>query len=150
MGLIRVQDDRARIRVRRVGRFAIERELVSLRDSERAFEHLLAAVQDMEERMVRGLQLHGYVYVDEGFALAGPLPHVAFGADARPDPGPNAEMPDPRDYTEIARYERTEKARAARALGGPSELVDFTLTATFERAVPISFHTAAPGRTSSN
>jgi len=135
MALIHIQDDARYIPVRRAGRFSIEREAAG------SPAHLEAAVAEMQERMIAGLASKGYAYVDHGFGLEGPLPHLEFAEDARADPGPGAR-PDPRDLAAWARFERAERARVARKLDEEMELVDYVLTATFVRRAVRTFHLA--------
>jgi len=135
--LFLVQNDREWVLVRRRGRFSLPRDCAA------SPAHLEAAVRDAQERMIAGLKkTHGLEYLDEGFELRGPLPHIVFSEDTDPDPGPDA-WPDPRDVEAWQRWERAERARRARQAGEAVEMVDFELVATFRAPVPREFHVVA-------
>jgi hypothetical protein len=137
--LFYVQNDREWMLVRRRGRFSVPRDCVH------SPAHLEAAIREAQERMIAGLKkTHGLEYVDHGFDLRGPLPHLSFSEDTDPDPGP-AAMPDPRDVEAWERWERAERARLARLAGEAVEMVDFELVASFRAPVPTQFHVAARG-----
>lgn len=134
MTLIRVQGDREVVRVKRRGRFAIERAAAS------SPQHFLAAVKEMQEQMIAGLAKKGFRYVGEDFELRGPLEHYDYSESIDADPGPKA-MPDPRDAAAFERWQRAERARTARKAGQAVELVDYQLVTAFDRALPQALRT---------
>lgn len=136
--LFYVENDTEWMQVRRRGRFAIERAAAA------SAPHLLAAISDMQERMIAGLQKVGFEYVDkpDGWEVRGPLPHYEFSQSASIDPG--TMPPDPRDVDRLRAWERAEKARMARRVGRAEEMVDYELVAPFRTRRQRRFHLAAP------
>jgi hypothetical protein len=135
MALLIVQNDTEWITAVKEGRFSIET------DAALSEPHLMAAVKEMQERMIEGLRKVGWHYVEggeKGFDLVGPLPHIVISDDVDADPG--LVSPDPRETEKFDRWERAEKARTAKRRGEVVDRVDFVLRARFKRRLPTSFH----------
>jgi hypothetical protein len=131
--LVYVRMDGTFERMRRRGRFSLSRIEAA------SFYHLEKAVSEMKEMMISGLRTAGYRYVGSGgWEFRGPFDHIPFSQESQTDRGP--APPQMREFlndpTAWIKYERAEKARAARAAGAIQELVDYELVATFEKRVP--------------
>jgi hypothetical protein len=124
MSLLIVGADVGYKKVRRQGRFTVPRDL------SKSESHLLAAVADAQELMIKGLESQGFRYVDDGFELRGPYPHILFSNDIDADPGPQSR-PNPRDKDAMERWDRAEKSRIAKKTNAEQELVDFVLVGSF-------------------
>jgi hypothetical protein len=131
--LVYVRMDGAFQRMRRRGRFSISRAEAA------SFEHLQKAVKEMQEKMISGLRTAGYRYVPSGqWEFRGPFDHIPFSDSASTDQGPTERKRIDQflnDPTAWIKWERAEKARAARRLGAIVEMVDYELVATFEKKV---------------
>lgn len=135
--LVRVREDATIERCRRRGRFAISRSEAA------SFHHLERAVKQMQAEMVDGLKKVGYRYVsnpDDGrgpWEFVGPEQHVDFEDIPMVDTGPigRREIDQAMGQEAFARFERAERARAARRFGLRVAMVDYLLIAMFERRV---------------
>lgn len=127
--LLRAVTDGDVIHVRRQGRMTVERAVAA---HPQRFEK---AVREAQEEFIRGMKLKGFVYVDRGFELTGPFPHIGFGEDSSVDPGPTMRF-DPRDLDKLRAYEDAERARVARKVEHDAQYVDYVLIAEFETVRP--------------
>lgn len=122
----RIFDDPGYAGMRRRGLISLERDLAA------SPRHMKKAIASAQQKMIANLARMGYEYVDDGFEIRGPLPHLEISGDASPDPG-ELHRPDPRNVKAWLELEQLEKARTAKAVERGADLVDYELVASFKR-----------------
>lgn len=133
MSLFYVQNDTEYVRVRRHGRFSLDRAWAE------SVPHRRASIRNAVAKMIGNMERMGYEYVDDGqLEVRGPLEHLEFSEESLPGP---VEPPHPLDVAGLERWDKAGQAqkqamhardRLAR------ELVDFQLVMTFQLKVPTS------------
>lgn len=133
MSLLVVQNDCEYVQIRRRGRFSMERAQAS--DP----RHRALALKLAKEKMARDLGKRGFAIVNDGRdELQGPLPHLSFSEDDRPDMA-HLAAPDWLDLPAQQQWEREEKGRQAKDMPALGDLVDFRLIITFRKATGVSY-----------
>jgi hypothetical protein len=135
--LILVKEDKEYRRVRRRGRIQIPAGCA------RSPRHFAAAIDLAKRLLVQQLEAEGKVFVDQGWEVRGPLPHIAHFLGDGADPGPLVEMPEITnlgyfDADAMDAYERAENARRAWAVGEATDMEDYRVIGTFE--APVETH----------
>ena len=125
-----VRGDSEFVRVRRRGRFAIPKDCAV------SPHHLAVAVKENQELMIGGLEKQGYRYAGKAFEVVGPLDHIVFSEDNSPDRGVDIPPDVALDPDKRERWERAQKAMAAKRRGAVVEMCDYELVTEFDRRVP--------------
>ena len=129
--LVLVRTDAEYTRVRRRGRFDVERAILNT-------PRFWAEVSAAQETMIVDLGRKGFEWVGPDWEISEPMPHLSFDGSSDQDPGPQA-MPNPLDLDAMQRWETAERERVARKVKGQDAYVDFWLVSTFKVKKPQFF-----------